>query len=212
MKVRALSIGLYLSIVVVAGCASSGPVGSEVPSAGIVSPTPARSPAPPADLASPSASTASIVGEWHATITCEKAVASLEDAGFGSSVLPFLVDGGFVPGATDVTAFKDPAKPCKGAVPRDHAHFFRSNGAFGSLDWQGNQVDDGQYRIIGDHALWIGDGEPAAQDVTFTFEISGDDLTLTPVIPTDCSADPCLGDARWAATVAMGGTRWHRTP
>ena len=214
MKVRAFSIGLYLSIVVVAGCASSGPVGSEVPSAGIVSPTPARSQAPPADLASPSASTASIVGEWHATITCEKAVASLEDAGFGSSVVPFLVDGGFVPGATDVTAIKDPAKPCKGAVPRDHAHFFRSNGVFGSLDWQGNQVDDGHTRSSATTRCGSATvrRRPDAQNVTFRFQISGDDLTLAPVIPADCGQDPCLGDARWAATVAMGGTRWHRIP
>ena len=155
------------------------------------------------------------MGEWHATITCEKAVASLEDAGFGSSVLPFLVDGGFVPGATDVTAFKDPAKPCKGAVPRDHAHFFRSNGVFGSLDWQGIPVDGGTYRIIGDDSLFIGDGQvgdPTPQNVTFKFQISGDDLTLLPVIPADCGQEPCLGDARWAFTVAMDGTRWHRTP
>ena len=211
MQVRLSFIGLLASLVVV-GCASSAPPSSEVLTIGIVSPTPARNPSPPIDLATPSASGPSIVGEWHATLTCEVVVTALVDAGFAPSVPQFLIDGAFLPGVADVTAIKNPAKPCKGAVPRDHAHVFRSNGVFELLDWQGNQVDDGGYRIIGDGLLFIGDGEPTAQDVTFKFEVSGDALTLMPVIPPGCSTDPCLGDARWAATVAMGGTHWHRIP
>jgi hypothetical protein len=215
MTIRAFAIGCCAAIVLVAGCASGASPSTALRSAAVASPAPASSPSPAAGAATASASVASIVGEWHATITCELVVRSLTDAGFASDVPQFLIDGASLPGENNVTAIKDPAKPCKGAIARDHAHVFGSNGAFESLDWRGMQVDGGTYRIIGDDSLFIGDGvvgQPTAQDVTFRFQISGDDLTLTPVIPADCTADPCRGNAFWATTVAMGGMRWHRTP
>jgi hypothetical protein len=41
-------------------------------------------------------------------------------------------------------------------------------GTFGSLDWNGDQVDDGVYEIVDDRTFTIG-------DATFHFEVQGDD-------------------------------------
>jgi len=65
----------------------------------------------------------------------------------------FVAGNSFVPGVTSADQISDPTNPCKGAVPRRHAHFFTKSGAFGSLDWRGRRVDDGMYRVI--------DGEPS---------------------------------------------------
>jgi hypothetical protein len=98
----------------------------------------------------------------------------------------------------------DPAHPCAGAVSRRHAHFFTKDGLFGSLDWNGEQVDDGTYEVVDENTFVISKEFP---DVTFNFAVRGDAITFEPVIP-DCS--PGCFEAAWSVSVAYPGEQWHR--
>jgi hypothetical protein len=103
------------------------------------------------------------------------------------------------------------AKPCKGALTRQHSHFFNQSDQFGSLDWLDGQVDDGSYRIVNGNTLRIG-------QVTFHYSISnGDTLRLSPVLSQamirEALAHPQkFSDAGWAVTVAYPGQTWKRVP
>jgi hypothetical protein len=101
------------------------------------------------------------------------------------------------------------AQPCTGAIPRPHSHFFDEFGGFGSLDWNGDPVDDGSYRIVDDHTMVIG-------ETTFRYRIvDGDTLTLDPVI-SDATKRQALAhptefsDAGWAVSVAYESHTWKR--
>jgi hypothetical protein len=144
-----------------------------------------------------------LVGEWQRVTTCAELVQALKQAGFDKNVLGAAAGNGFIPGVTTVDELADPARPCKGAVPREHSHFFTSDGLFGSRDWNGNQVDDGSYKIIDDDTFVIG-------DTTFHYRIHGDTLMLDPVIPSDCSTRRCREAAAWSVSVAYPGKEWKR--
>ena len=111
---------------------------------------------------------------------------------------------GFVPGVRTADQIDDPAHPCAGAVPRRHSHFFTDDGLFGSLDWNGEQVDDGTYQVVDEDTFVVSKEFP---DVTFNFSVRGDTITFDPVIP-DCS--PGCFEAAWSVTVAHPGEEWHR--
>jgi hypothetical protein len=100
----------------------------------------AKSPTASNEVAAPA-----LVGTWIRETRCEELVSALEHAGLERWVLESVAGNGFVPGATSADQIPNPAHPCEGAVPREHSHFFTSGGIFGSLDWQGEQVDDGTY-------------------------------------------------------------------
>ena len=89
-----------------------------------------------------------------------------------------------------------------------HSHFFDRYGDFGSVDAQNNQVDNGTYTIVNDHTMRIGKS-------TFHYDVSGDSLTLDPVITKaerrEALAKPGqFTDAIWMVAVAFPGTAWHR--
>ena len=111
---------------------------------------------------------------------------------------------GFVPGVTSPDQITDPANPCDGAVPRRHSHFFTEDGEFGSLGWNGEQVDDGTYELIDENTFVIPKEFP---NVTFDFTIEGDTIMFEPRIP-DCSPD-CF-EAPWSVSVAYPGKTWER--
>ena len=113
------------------------------------------------------------------------------------------VAAGFVPGA-DGPEVEDPAEPCRDAVPLRHSHFFTADGQFGSRDQDGNQVDDGTYRIVDEGTFVVSKEFP---DVTFRYSIDGDSITFEPAIP-DCSPD-CF-EAVWSVAVAFPGHEWRR--
>jgi hypothetical protein len=145
-----------------------------------------------------------LVGLWMQLQTCEQLAAGLEGAGL-SELAPATV-GNYFPDATpeELAAKED---VCSGARPQRHFHFFTEAGQFGSLDQHRQQVDDGPYTVEGD-TLHIGDG-------TWTFEISGNQLTLTPVIDDEqieeALADPFeFSPAGWMVAVAYPGTTWKR--
>lgn len=86
---------------------------------------------------------ASIVGVWERETTCTELVRVLNEAGLGRRAAEFVAGNGFVPGVERVDQLDDPSSPCEHAVPRTHSHFFTPAGAFGSRDWNGEDVDDG---------------------------------------------------------------------
>jgi hypothetical protein len=148
-----------------------------------------------------------LVGEWTRTTTCQQRVDALEAAGLGRFAAEHAAGDGFVPGVTDVAQLDDPKHPCRDAVPMKHSHFFTAGGLFGSRDAQGQQVDDGSYRLVGSDAFTIGTG---GGGVTFRYRIeNGDTLYLDPELPA-CAAQGCW-DAQWAIAVAYPGLPWDRT-
>ncbi len=162
--------------------------------------------APPAaadPTASPSTAVIDLVGEWERDTHCTEIVNALRDAEMDLTGLDYAAAyfaGGEI---------ADPAHPCDGAVPLRHSHFFTATGRFGSRDENGNQVDDGTYRIVDDDTLVISNhlGSDTLKQVTFHYEIEDGELSLEPVIP-DCRPD-CF-EAVWSVTVAYAGHTWTR--
>jgi hypothetical protein len=110
----------------------------------------------------------------------------------------------FIPGVRKPGQLADPGKPCTGAIPREHSHFFTEDGRFGSLDWNGDTVDDGTYEMVDADTFVVSKEFP---DVTFSFAIDGDTIRFEPETPK-CSPD-CF-EALWSVMVAYPGEEWHR--
>ena len=145
-----------------------------------------------------------VVGTWTANTTClAQYNALMKWPGLRKYAKEMVVGNGFIPGVRQVSQLKDPARPCLGAVPRKHSHFFTKAGAFGSLDWTGEQVDDGSYTLKGTNKIVIHKEFPA---VTFTYAIKGKSIKFTPLIPRTCSTFRCA----WSISMAIPGTTWTR--
>lgn len=187
----------------VAGCGTSpNPSGANAAPPSAAPSTPAS---PVAATAGPSAAPPEIVGEWVGIHDCERITTLLGEAGLDEFLLEAVYGNGLVPGATSEEDLKDPTQPCAGAVQRAHSHFFTAGGGFGSRDFNGQQVDEGGYRIEGDDLIDINGSK-------FRFHIDGDELTLEPE-PVDishCTDKMCRFEASWVLMVAMPGTTWKR--
>lgn len=150
----------------------------------------------------------SLVGRWSRVHRCQELVNALKKAGLGATA-PAAV-GDFFPGSTPKQLAKKP-DICKGAKPMVHSHFFAKDRRFGSLDQNGNQVDDGRYRIISRHTFRIGRS-------TFHYRISERKrLGLNPVITAaarrQALAHPLqFSAAVWMVSVAYPGHTWKRVP
>ena len=122
----------------------------------------------------------------------------------GELVDEFVAGNGFIPDiGVDEPELIDLEQPCKRAVPRVHSHFFTEDGQFGSRDWNGEEVDEGRYRVSGDE-LVISKEFP---DVTFRVRIDGDTITFDPLnIPARCTTFRC----GWSVAVAYPGKPWER--
>jgi hypothetical protein len=147
--------------------------------------------------------TAPLIGTWRRGTTCAELASALTNARLQKFVLEFVAGNGFIPSVTSPDQIAAPAKPCAGAVPRQHSHFFTRNGAFGSRDWHGQQVDDGRYRIVNSSTVVISKEFPK---VTFRYRIRGRTIAFTPVIPKGCSTFRC----GWAISMAYPGKTWQR--
>ena len=171
-----------------------------------------------AAAASASSAAAGLVGRWERVTTCQELVSDLGKAGLGP-LAPYAWLG--QTSSTGLTSFAagsptpTQARPCAGALDRDHSHFFSQSGQFGSLDWLGGQVDNGPYRLINNDTVYIGSPPIAA---TFHYRIlHGDTLMLSPVLTTtmvrQALADPRkFSAAFWAISVAYPGSTWKRVP
>ena len=157
-----------------------------------------------------------LVGQWQRVTTCQELVADLEGAGLGPTVAQAWIgqtsstgESSFKPGSPKPTR----AHPCTGAIPRAHSHFFTASGQFGSLDWNGGQVDNGPYRIVNEDTVKIG-----SPPVAFHFTIRDrKTLMLSPRLTKSmirqADAHPAkFTPAFWAVTVAYAGHTWKRVP
>ena len=212
MRVVVVAFVALLAMACSPGAATSP---TAAPSASIAATKPGTS-APAAESASAStaasaASAASaaipaIVGEWVGTHDCARIVKMLTDAGQQASLADAIYGNGLVPGVEPNTkTVDDPAHVCDHAVQRAHSHFFTPDGRFGSKDFNGQQVDDGSYRLEGDDIVVI-------NDQPFHYSITGDELTLLPpkVDISGCTTQECRFAATWVLMVAMPGTTWKR--
>ena len=145
-----------------------------------------------------------LVGTWERETRCEELVSALTEAGLEQWIVEFVAGNGFIPGVRSPDQIVDPADPCDGAVPREHSHFFAEDGRFGSLDWNGEPVDDGMYEVVTESTFVISKEFP---DVTFDYETDGDTIRFEPEIP-ECAPD-CF-EAAWIVSVAYPGEEWHR--
>ena len=145
-----------------------------------------------------------LLGTWTATTTCSAQYAALMRwPGLRKYALEMVAGNGFIPGVQSPDQLKDPAHPCRGAVPRKHSHFFTKDGRFGSLDWNGQDVDDGTYTLKGTNRVVIAKEFPS---VTFTYNVQGKTIRFVPQIARDCSTFRCA----WAVSMAIPGTAWTR--
>jgi hypothetical protein len=188
-RLRAAAV---VAFALMAASCSSNPSPS-APAESIVAPTP-----------SDEAAAAALVGTWERETRCEELVSELTEAGLGNWVVEFVAGNGFVPGVRSADQIADPAHPCAGAVPRRHSHFFTEDGLFGSLDWNGEPVDDGTYRVVDENTFVVSKEFP---DVTFDFTVRDDTIAFEPLIP-DCS--PGCFEAAWSVSVAYPEEEWHR--
>jgi hypothetical protein len=185
---RGLAICLVLAPLVIAASSSTGAVA-------------ARTGQPAAGMSATSSS--AIVGTWRRATTCSELVKALTSAGLKKFVLESVAGNGFIPGVTNPDQIANPASPCKGAVVRKHSHFFTKDKKFGSLDWKGEQVDDGTYRLLNNRTFVISKEFP---NVTFHFRIRGNTITFAPVIARGCATFRCA----WAISMAYPSKSWQR--
>ena len=159
--------------------------------------------------ATSTADTVPLVGRWEQSAsvhTCDNYVRGMADENLLAALqaAPVPTDEGWKPVAAD---FCHP-NPSKDDFNVSHSHFFNQYGDFGSVDANNNQVDNGKYAIVNDHTMRIGKS-------TFHYDVSGDTLTLDPVITkadrSEALAKPgAFTDAVWMVAVAFPGTSWHR--
>lgn len=145
-----------------------------------------------------------VLGTWSATTTCSaQYTALMRWPGLRKYALEMVAGNGFIPGVQSPDQLEDRANPCRGAVPRKHSHFFTKDGRFGSLDWNGQDVDDGTYTLKGTNRIVIAKEFPS---VTFTYAVQGKTIRFAPEIPRGCSSFRCA----WAVSMAIPGTAWTR--
>lgn len=191
---RHLRLTLALVSLLLASC--GGTTGTPTISASAA----ASEAAPSTSAIASEAALSPLVGEWVGIHDCDRIVEALRTAGFDEAVvLEAVLGNGLVPDATSADDLADPADPCADAVPREHGHFFTASGAFGSTDYDGNQVDDGTYTIVDEDTVSINGTE-------FGYVVEGDTLTLEAIIPDGCLAFEC----QWSIMVAMPGQSLER--
>ena len=195
---RAAALWFIAVAVLAAGCGGEAEPDAE-PSAS----------APTTEAATESAASG-IVGRWEQVHSCEQLVKALEKAGL-RAVAPAMV-GDYFPGQSPKQLARKP-DVCAGAKPEPHSHFFTEDGSFGSLDEEGNQVDDARYEVVDDHLLRIGADEIGGE---FQYRIVDDrELILHPVIKEAdkrrALARPLqFSPAGWQVAVSYDGLPWKR--
>jgi len=148
-----------------------------------------------------------VVGLWTQTHTCPQLIAALADAGLAEAA-PATIGDYFPDESPKQLAAK--ADPCSGATPQKHSHFFTEDGEFGSVDAEGNQVDNGTWRLVDDDTIRIGSGR-------FDFQVSDGTLVLHPVVTASDRAAALrkpldFSNAVWEVSVGYGGRPWRSAP
>ncbi len=151
---------------------------------------------------------AGIVGSWHRAQSCEEMLVVFEAADLAESHLGWL-QGNFYGGGPGPTE----GDVCEGAQgPLEHSHFFTDDGAFGSHDEHGEEVDHGDYELVDEdtlafpsHASEFGyDG-----DLVVDYQIDDDIVTFEVVLPEACE-ETCKDAYAWALSAFASGP-WTRS-
>jgi hypothetical protein len=195
---RRTGLAMILLLAIVAtGCA-----GGDSPSSASTGGTSAAAPSSTSAAPLPP-----LVGRWEQLHVCDDLVDAMDAAGLGA-IAVYEVRGQFYPSVPVEQLMKE-SDICAGSEPFRHAHFFDESGNFGSLDQQGNQVDNGAYTIVDETTVRIGDS-------VFRYRVTdGDTLTLRPVISKAARRKSLdnpeeFTEAVWMVSVAFTGTTWER--
>jgi hypothetical protein len=196
-----MALIVLVVVSLVAGCGSDDQDAAEQPS-----PTPEATGTP----ASTPTQSNPLVGKWELSRTCEGMVRALDQGGL-RALAPSVVGDYFPDKSPKELARK--AEVCQGAEPQQHSHYFTVEGEFGSLDQNGEQVDQARYRVIDSRKLRI-DTEFGPENYRYRIT-GGDRLTLEPLIPKRARraarAKPLeFGLAAHMAAVAYTGHTWKR--
>ena len=186
---------LLMSLMTAAGCGDDSESGAEAPTN------------EGTGLSSTEAATPELIGSWHRAQSCAEMLAAFDEAGLAESHRGWL-QGNFYgrkPGPKE-------GDLCAGAEgPLEHDHFFTADGAFGSHDQNGEEVDGGDFELVdGDtvsfpsHADEFGfDG-----DLVVDYTVSGDVVTFEVALPDPC-VDTCADAYAWALSAFASGP-WER--
>ncbi len=192
-----------LVTVLAAGCGSDKSTAAEEPSS--------QSTAAATGSTTPDTTTdaPTLVGRWERVNECPQLLKALEQAGLGA-IAPSVVGDYFPEARPKELARKD--NLCEGAEPFVHYHFFNEAGAFGSLDENEEQVDEGSYELIDEGRFRIGNSDFG---VMFRYEVSGDNLSLSPVLTPamkkQALAHPLrFSAAGWGVAVSYPDHEWKR--
>lgn len=140
-----------------------------------------------APATAPPASISSLLGTWRRIGACQPFVDAMLAAGFGDRIGTadgLWMAGGVTPKGTDPTA----PDYCSGATTVAHSHFFHADGKFGSLDENGQQVDDGTFVLRGSDVIDFG-----TLQVRFAIDAS-DHLRFVEIIAPDRCPQSGFGD------------------
>jgi hypothetical protein len=139
-------------------------------------------------------------------------VTALEEAGLRATAPAMLAGNGLVPGSPRQLARKEDI--CEGATPREHSHYFTSDGLFGSLNWNDKPVGEAPYELVGTDILRIGSGK-FVSEFRYTITDGGDTLRLEPIIEASARREALeeplkFNVAPLSVTVAFPGHTWSR--
>jgi hypothetical protein len=156
-----------------------------------------------ASTPSPAAKTtvSPLIGTWRRVNSCESFVRAFRRAGLQKLAPEWLAGGGYFQSAAEV----DEEKPCRGATEVEHSHFFTDDGRFGSEDENGEQVDDGDYKVVGDTTLAFPSHEKEfGGDITVRYRVEQDELNFSVVVPERCTGSCRMANA-WALSAFYPG-------
>lgn len=195
-------VAMYLGAILAGACSAPAgtPASPPSPAGATVLPTAVTSATPTAATL-----TAPIVGSWHRVLTCKDQFAAFKAAGLAESHREWMT-GNFFAGAPGPTS----GDPCAGALgPFEHSHFFTAQGAFGSRDQNGQQVDDGDYAVVDGDTLAF---PSHAREFGYTSELVvdyavADGVAMFEVVLPDACIGTCADAYAWALS-AFGTNPW----
>ena len=147
-----------------------------------------------------------LIGNWQRTNSCSAFVKAIRHAGLERRLNEWLVGAGYFQSANQI----DPAAPCRHARNVKHSHFFTAAGGFGSRDENGNQVDDGNYKITAPHTLaFPSHARDFGYRIKVRYWIKDGKLRFNVVVPHPCTGK-CQEATAWALSAFYPGLAFTR--
>ena len=197
------AIALAAVVLILSACGTDVTAPSNAPPLATVGP------ATPGPSSPPSAADA-LIGTWVRTQSCEAALAAFEKARLFDQIRLWVVANWVAEGET-----RDIGEECDGArPPEEHSHFFTADGQFGSLDADGNQVDSGDYVLVGANMLaFPSHSQEFAYDgeILVDFTVVGDTATFKVVKPLSSCENECRISWGWALSAFFRPGSWSRS-